>query len=177
MKKYNKCSQFSLPCAYPIPEPPEPKIYSAFRAVSTALTPQTVNAANTQVQYQTEQYDLRDEYLTTAIIGPPAIPASTFIPKSNGIYDIIASVEFLSSAATFVAYDLVISITVGGTAVASDNEHFAVSTNNIVSVSTNIQLKAGDQVQVFVTSTATGTIVSNRAATRFEATRLPSPII
>ncbi|HDR7613193.1 TPA: hypothetical protein QCX47_004947 [Bacillus mycoides] len=176
MKKYNKCSQFPLPCAFPIPEPPE--IQSGFRAVrSTTNTPQAITAATiTQVQYPNEQYDLRNEYTPLATL-PPTIPASTFIPKSNGIYDIIASVLFATTVATpAAAYNLLISITVNNTAVASNSE-LTAEANNAISVSTNIQLKAGDQVQVFITSAEAGSITSNPAFTHFEATRLPSPTI
>lgn len=165
----------AVPCPVPSPiscpiiqGPPIPEIQSAFRAVRNE-TNTTINIpanTNMQVLYPNEQYDLINEYNTFI---------STFIPTTKGIYSIIASVELLFNAVPVLGYDLLISIMVNNTAVASDSEDFTRNSNNIVSVSTNIELNAGDQVQVFVTSSTSGRIASNPATTHFEATRLPSP--
>ena len=170
---------------FPIPEPPE--IQSGFRAVRVTPTPNltisaAVVAAGTPVQviYPTEQYDLRYEYDTITIPPiPPGTLDSSFIPKSKGIYSIIASVEFDPDGDTTVVSSLSLSIvittTIGGTIVITDNDSIPAGGNNIVSVSTNIQLNAGDIVRVFVTTSVPGVIVSNPAATHFQATRFPSP--
>ncbi|MBJ7985046.1 MULTISPECIES: hypothetical protein [Bacillus] len=163
-----------MPCAFPIPEPPKPEIQSAFRAVRNATNPNITIPANTSIQvlYPNEQYDLRNEYNTLT---------STFIPATKGIYSIIASVEFIVTPppTTPTDYRVLISILVNNIAVAIDNDFFntRLGNNNIASVSTNIQLNAGDQVQIFVTSTIAGSIDSDPSSTHFEATRFPSPTI
>lgn len=156
------------PCAFPISEPPRPEIQSAFRAVrngtNEALT--VIQDNPKQVLYPNQQYDLISEYDANT---------SNFSPAKKGIYSIIASVGFTPDDPAEEDFRVTLSIKVGTDIVASDNEFYDEGTNNIVSVSTNIQLKAGDVVQVLVTSTVTGKILSIPASTHFEATRFPSP--
>jgi hypothetical protein len=156
-----------IPGPQGIQGPPGPVPQSAFRAVrdGTNASIPVVADTNVLVLYPNEQYDLINEYSTLT---------STFIPATRGIYSIIASVEF--SADTLDPYRVRITIRVNTINVAIDNDFFStIGNNNVASVSTNIQLNAGDQVQVFVQSSVNGSIVSDPATTRFEATRFPSP--
>ncbi|MEN1934211.1 hypothetical protein AAIE21_01080 [Paenibacillus sp. 102] len=150
--------------------PPIPVPQSAFRAVrdeTNAVIDVPVDTT-VQVLYPNEQYDLLNEYNTFI---------STFIPTTRGIYSIIASVEFRPTTFPSPDYRVLIAIRVNNTQVAIDNDFFStITNNNIASVSTNIQLNAGDVVQVFVRSTLAGIIVSEPPSTRFEATRLSSPL-
>lgn len=158
------------PCEFPLPiqgssgSTPQ----SAFRAVRDVTNASIPVPADTDVQvlYPNEQYDLINEHSTFT---------STFIPETKGIYSIIASVQF--SPVTFInPYRVQIAIRVNNTDVSRDNDFFSIIPfDNDVSVSTNIQLNAGDQVQVFVQSSVAGEIVSDPATTHFEATRFPSP--
>lgn len=158
------------PCEFPLPihGSSGPTLQSAFRVTRDVINPSISVPVDTDVQvfYPNEQYDLINEYSTHT---------STFIPETKGIYSIIASVQF--SPVTFTnPYRVRIAIRVNNTDVARDNDFFStISFDNDVSVSTNIQLNAGDQVQVFVQSSVDGEIVSDPATTHFEATRFPFP--
>ncbi|PEY30795.1 hypothetical protein CN354_24140 [Bacillus cereus] len=161
-------SPCAFPSAFPLPIQGPTELQSAFRAVRDFINDSIPVAADTDVQvlYPNEQYDLINEYSTLT---------STFIPTTKGIYSIIASVGFIPVTFTN-PYRVLITIRVNNTDVALDNDFFStISFGNVVSVSTNIQLNAGDQVQVFVRSSVAGEIISDPAATHFEVTRFPSP--
>jgi hypothetical protein len=142
---------------------------SGFRA--TELVPSAVIPADTftKVRYTNEQYDLTNEY---------APSTSTFSPRRKGVYSIIASIFFLPVAPFTLPALTQINILVNGFYVAFDSETLSTNTGYTVSVSTNIQLNAGDVVEVYMRSSVQGAIVPSPAegvATRFEATRFPSP--
>ncbi|MFE5430809.1 hypothetical protein [Peribacillus simplex] len=138
---------------------------SAFRAVNDVAN-QTVPAdTEVKVLFPTEQFDLGHEY-------NPA--KSTFIPNEDGVYLIIASVQF-SPNNTNDPYRVLIKIRVNGNDVARDNDFFStLDIDNDVAVSTIVELEEGDKVKVFLESTTAGEIVSDSATTRFEAARLVS---
>ncbi|WP_459503635.1 C1q-like domain-containing protein [Bacillus sp. C1] len=140
---------------------------SAFRAVNTGS--QTV-LANTfvKVLFQVEQFDLANEYNPIT---------STFIPKTKGVYSIIGTIGFLPNDLS-QSYRARVEIRVNGNpAIAIDNDFFApINFINAVSVSTIVQLQAGDQVEIYAQSNVDGTIVSSEDGSHFEAARFPSPI-
>lgn len=139
---------------------------SAFRAVNTATSIPVPANTNVKVLYSNEQYDLANEYNTAA---------STFIPAKKGIYSIIASVGFIPNNVVN-PYRVLLAIRVNGVDVARDNDFFStINFRNDVTVSTNIQLNAGDIVEIFVQSSVVGSIGTEAASSRFEATRFPSP--
>jgi hypothetical protein len=141
---------------------------SAFRALNLTM-PQNV-PANTFVKavFPTEQFDLANEYNPIT---------STFRPKKDGVYSIIATIGF-SPNDQMLDYRTRIEIRVNGTtAIAIDNDFFGGDTPfvNAVSVSTIYNLEAGDRVEVFVQSSIAGTIVTSENGSHFEAARFPSP--
>lgn len=160
--------------------PPKPKktldlieeninIASAFRAVSNA---NQIVPANTfvKVNYQRKQFDLANEY------NPGT---STFSPKKNGVYLISATISFTPNN-TNINYRVRIEIRVNGRpAIAIDNDFFGpINIGNVANVSTILNLKAKDKVEVFATSSTAGFINANidgSTSTHFEAARFPSP--
>jgi hypothetical protein len=141
---------------------------SAFRALNLTM-PQNVSA-NTFVKavFPTEQFDLANEYNPIT---------STFRPKKDGVYSIIATIGF-SPNDQMLDYRTRIEIRVKGTtAIAIDNDFFGGNTPfvNAVSVSTIYNLEAGDRLEVFVQSSIAGTIVTSEDGSHFEAARFPSP--
>ncbi|WP_434092406.1 ABC transporter permease [Priestia megaterium] len=142
---------------------------SAFRAIN--LINQTVPADTfVKVLYQSEQFDIANEY-------DPA--NSIFIPKTNGVYSIIATIAF-SPNSTTSDYRAGIQIRVNGNSVAADNDFFGANApfTNEVTVSTILELEAGDLVEIFAVSSVAGVIVQdgvNQNSTHFEAARFPSP--
>lgn len=156
-----------IPCAFPIPEPVSiPQ--SAFRAVNVTVEQSaTADVPVIPVLYPNEIFDLNNEYDPVT---------STFTPKQDGVYLIIASVNFFPDIET--NYRVLILIRVNGVPVASDNDFFGeIPIGDITSVSAILPLKAGDTVNVAVSSSTDGTILSTEFAspTHFEAARFPSP--
>ncbi|WP_225990139.1 MULTISPECIES: hypothetical protein [unclassified Bacillus (in: firmicutes)] len=142
---------------------------SAFRA--TSATNQAVAANETiQVLYQNEQFDLANEYSTTT---------SSFIPKKDGVYNIIGSVHFQPTVLT-TPYQINVSISVNGVSIGPDKEsHGAVNVgtitrDNIVETVDILQLNAGDVVEVVAVSSLAGLFLAGNG-TRFAASRIPSP--
>ncbi|MGN4447635.1 hypothetical protein ACTFOB_22410 [Bacillus cereus group sp. MYBK79-1] len=142
---------------------------SAFRA--TSATNQAVAANETiQVLYQSEQFDLANEYSTTT---------SSFIPKTDGVYNIIGSVHFQPTVLT-TPYQINVSISVNGVSIGPDKEsHGAVNVgtitrDNIVETVDILQLNAGDVVEVVAVSSLAGLFLAGNG-TRFAASRIPSP--
>ncbi|WP_259347382.1 hypothetical protein [Bacillus sp. ME78] len=90
----------------------------------------TALAANSTIQvlYQNEQFDLANEYNTTT---------SKFIPKKDGVYNIIGSVHFQPTIQT-TPYQITVSIAVNGVSIGPDKEvHGAV---NVVGITRGIIL-------------------------------------
>ncbi|WP_260284034.1 hypothetical protein [Peribacillus aracenensis] len=182
---------------------------SAFRANKN--TPQLYKEAGTpsvKVLYQTEQFDLANEY-------NPHI--STFIPTENGIYEITAKVSFCPSKrksdnysknkkdsckcdyckknscdceyckkshsskdkkipSSKEGYAASISINVNGDDMDIVNDFFRKSRPIGLSVTTILQLQAGDRVQVIFSAGANGEILAEAPLTNFQAARFPSPM-
>ncbi|WP_277996805.1 exosporium leader peptide [Bacillus cereus] len=138
---------------------------SAFRAFKS--TDQSV-IANTLsiVTFETTQFDLNGEY----------DGVSTFIPQQDGVYLIITTIIFSPTDDT-LNYVTEVFITVNSTLIAGDDSFFGGNTGllNAVTVSTIVQLNAGDMVQVQAGSTIDGAIASP-LLTNFQAARFPSPV-
>ncbi|HDR5272354.1 TPA: collagen-like protein [Bacillus thuringiensis] len=138
---------------------------SAFRAFKS--TDQSV-IANTLsiVTFETTQFDLNGEY----------DGVSTFIPQQDGVYLIITTIIFSPTDDT-LNYVTEVFITVNSTLIAGDDSFFGGNTGllNAVTVSTIVQLNAGDMVQVQAGSTVDGAIASP-LLTNFQAARFPSPV-
>ncbi|HDR7378844.1 hypothetical protein COF68_27370 [Bacillus toyonensis] len=142
---------------------------SAFRA--TSATNQAVVANSTiQVFYQNEQFDLANEYNTAT---------SRFIPRKDGVYNIIGSVHFQPTVLT-TPYQITVSISVNGVSIGPDKEsHGAVNVvgitrDNIVETVDILRLNAGDIVEVVATPSIAGQFLAGNG-TRFAASRIPSP--
>ncbi|WP_412760953.1 hypothetical protein [Peribacillus frigoritolerans] len=202
---------------------------SAFRANKS--TTQRYEAAVTpfvKVLYQTEQFDLANEY-------NPHI--STFIPTENGIYEITAKASFCPSKSkkdnsskhkedhykcdyckkdhckcdyckkdhckcdyckkdhckcdyykksksskdkkkhsSKEEYVASISIYVNGDVLDIENGFFDKSRTIGLSVTTILQLQAGDRVEVIFSAGANGEILAGAPLTNFQAVRFPSPM-
>ncbi|EEL34684.1 hypothetical protein bcere0019_20660 [Bacillus cereus Rock3-28] len=64
----------------------------------------------------------------------------------------------------------------GNAAIAIDNDFFGpIGFGNVVSVSTIIQLNAGDTVEIYVQSSIDGVLSPLEDGPHFEAARFPSP--
>ncbi|WP_255291807.1 hypothetical protein [Bacillus wiedmannii] len=142
---------------------------SAFRA--TSATNQAVAANSTiQVLYQNEQFDLANEYNTTT---------SKFIPKKEGVYNIIGSVHFQPTIQT-TPYQITVSISVNGVSIGPDKEsHGAVNIagitrDTIVETVDILRLNAGDIVEIVATPSLAGQFLAGNG-TRFAASRIPFP--
>ena len=142
---------------------------SAFRAVNNTVQQNvTAGIQVVPVLYPTEIFDLNNEYNPVA---------STFTPKQDGVYSIIASVNFFPVDVT-INYRVLISIQINGNPVVADNDLFGiVPFSDVTSVSAILQLTAGDTVNVSAASSTNGFLLGNPLAMHFEAARLPSPLI
>ncbi|WP_459500773.1 ABC transporter permease [Bacillus sp. C1] len=141
---------------------------SAFRAVSNVDQNLPANTL-VKVLFQNEQFDLANEY-------NPA--TSVFIPKTDGVYSIIGTVAFGPND-LFQDYNTTIEIRVnGGEIIVSHNTFFGggVFFLNDVTVTTILELQAGDMVEIFAQSNQDGVIFISDGVTRFEAARYPSPL-
>ena len=139
---------------------------------STFRARNTVNQnvpANTfvKVLFQNEQFDLANEY-------NPA--TSIFMPKTKGVYSIIGTIGFFPND-TNLNYRARVEIRVNGNAaIAIDNDFFGpIGFGNVVSVSTIIQLNAGDTVEIYAQSSIDGVLSPLEDGSHFEAARFPSP--
>lgn len=125
---------------------------SAFRAVNTSVDQiVTANTPVAPVLYPNEQFDLNKEYNPNK---------STFTPRQEGIYLIIASVSFFPNSPN-TNYRLVLNIRVNNIPVVTDDEFFGpnpVESGDQVSVSGILNLKKGDKVTISLFSTTNGTI-------------------
>ncbi|GAB6709629.1 exosporium leader peptide-containing protein [Bacillus cereus] len=138
---------------------------SAFRAFKSTDQSVTANTLSI-VTFETTQFDLNGEY----------DGVSTFIPQQDGVYLIIATIIFSPTDDT-LNYVTEVFITVNSTLIAGDDSFFGGNTGllNAVTVSTIVQLNAGDMVQVQAGSTIDGAIASP-LLTNFQAARFPSPV-
>lgn len=142
---------------------------SGFKAASTANQDIPPNTPVSPILYNDVIFDLNNEY-------DPDL--STFSPKQDGVYSIIASVNFIPGVET--DYRMFIVIRVKGIPKAGNNEFFSgtpLLAGDVVSVSTILQLAAGDTVTISTFSSTAGMIISNPIFTHFEAARFPSPLM
>lgn len=145
---------------------------SAFKAVNETFE-QNVIADNlvVPVRYPNEIFDLNDEY------DPEE---STFSPKQDGLYSVIASVNFgpvVNGQIIPTNYRVLIVIRVNGAPVVADNDFFGeIPIGSGISVSAILQLNAHDEVNIAIVSSTNGVLFANPLGMRFEAARLPSPL-
>lgn len=168
MYSYNKnnCN----PCAFPVPipgpqGPPGPVPQSAFRARKINQQEYQNNVVS-PVTYEFQVFDLNDEY---------DVINSTFTPKQNGVYLVVASIGILANVADR-ASQLVIQV--NGNTVLNDNEGFPNTYPFLptIRVSGILFLNAGEKVTVSHNSTGPGSISSTASITHFEVARFPSPL-
>ena len=142
---------------------------SVFRAVNNTGQ-QSVNADTlvAPVLFPDVIFDLNNEYEPVT---------STFTPKQDGVYSIIASVSFAPSVR--LDYRVLTSIQINGNPVVADNNFFVVIPfSDVTSVSAILQLTAGDEVNVAAVSSVNGFLgIANPLVMHFEAARFPSPLI
>lgn len=146
---------------------------SAFRAVNSTVEQNvTANTLVVPVLYPDEIFDLNNEYDPVT---------STFTPKQDGLYSIIASVNFGPVVGGIIVptnYRVLILILVNGNAVVADNDFFGeLPIGDATSVSAILQLEAGDEVNVSALSSTNGVLFAVPLAMHFEAARLPSSVI
>lgn len=158
---YNLCN----PCAFPpIQTQAEPR--SAFRAANAATTQSVGPADLTQIAYPNKIFDLNNEYDPIT---------STFTPKQDGIYLIIASLSFNPNVPSNYSLRMFIDIN-RETAAAADNDFFGEEvtvTSNLLNVSTITQLSRNDNVQILAQATVDGITVPDQIFMHFEAVRFP----
>ncbi|WP_166695212.1 exosporium leader peptide-containing protein [Bacillus cereus] len=138
---------------------------SAFRAFKSTDQSVTANTLSI-VTFETTQFDLNGEY----------DGVSTFIPQQDGVYLIITTIIFRPTDDT-LNYVTEAFITVNSALIAGDDSFFGGNTGllNAVTVSTIVQLNAGDMVQVQAGSTIDG-VIASPLLTNFQAARFPSPV-
>ena len=146
---------------------------AAFRAVNnTAEQNVTADTLVVPVLYPDELFDLNNEYDPVA---------STFTPKQDGVYSIIASVNFgpvVDGVIVPTNYRVLIVIRINGNPVVADNDFFGeIPIGSGITVSAILQLTAGDEVNVAAISSTNGVFFANPLGMHFEAARLPSPLI
>lgn len=132
---------------------------SAFRAIKTVAQTILKTGEGVKVFFQTEQFDLANEYDPVT---------STFIPKQHGIYSIIASVSFVPLG--HPTGSILLQIRVNGNIVASNSEPTTI--DGSASVSTTLQLQADDRVEVFFDSDNKGKIRAGSARNYFEGAQV-----
>ncbi|WP_179958624.1 collagen-like protein [Bacillus sp. SH5-2] len=146
---------------------PGPVPQSAFKAVKSNNQNYS-EGVFTQVTYESEVFDLNDEYNPIT---------STFIPKQNGVYFVLASmiIVVLDHAEKL---DSRLNILVNNIPVITVTEAFPsfFTFNAIISISGILRLNAGDKVTVGLECFDPGVINSFPNSTHFEAARFPSPL-
>lgn len=143
--------------------PPGPVVQSAFRAVKTVN--QAITPGANLITFENEEFDLNAEY-------NPA--TSAFIPEQDGIYLIKATAFFSPTEPSDNVVAIFISLDGGVSGVDFANELMRANVLfNIVAVSTIVQLRAGDVVQIFGGGSVPGSLFAN--STLFSAARFPSP--
>ena len=146
---------------------------SAFRAVNTTAEQSvTADTLVVPVLYPDKIFDLNNEYDPVT---------STFTPKQDGVYSIIASVNFgpvVDGEIVPTNYRVLTVIRVNGNPVVADNDFFGeIPIGSGISVSAILQLATGDEVNVAAVSSTNGVLFANPLGMHFEAARLPSPVI
>ncbi|MES5896557.1 hypothetical protein [Bacillus cereus group sp. RP43] len=144
--------------------PTGPVPQSAFRAVNGS--PQTIGTNFTLVGFDTEEFDLNNEYIPGNV--------SLFIPKQDGVYLIEASIG-VTVETTEPTFTIAIVIFLNSSPIQVKNNFINSNAINIVAVSSILQLQAGDTVQIFAASGEIGTISEEISVTNFAAARFPSP--
>lgn len=134
---------------------------SAFRALNNVNTPLEAHNAN-KVRFQTEQYDLANEY---------DLNTSTFVPRENGVYTLTSSVKFKPFNSGPYNLDIVFLITNKGETEGRDNEAFAGKRSGIITTSETLWLNAGDQVVVGMRSSING-MIQGDGSTTFSAVKV-----
>ncbi|MGX5516020.1 exosporium leader peptide-containing protein [Bacillus cereus] len=136
--------------------------FRAFKSIDQSVTANTLSI----VTFETTQFDLNGEY----------DGVSTFIPQQDGVYLIITTIIFRPTDDT-LNYVTEAFITVNSALIAGDDSFFGGNTGllNAVTVSTIVQLNAGDMVQVQAGSTIDG-VIASPLLTNFQAARFPSPV-
>ncbi|MEK4837918.1 exosporium leader peptide-containing protein [Bacillus sp. FSL L8-0152] len=136
--------------------------FRAFKSIDQSVTANTLSI----VTFETTQFDLNGEY----------DGVSTFIPQQDGVYSIITTIIFSPTDDT-LNYVTEVFITVNSALIAGDDSFFGGNTGllNAVTVSTIVQLNAGDMVQVQAGSTIDG-VIASPLLTNFQAARFPSPV-
>ncbi|WP_100373031.1 hypothetical protein [Bacillus sp. FJAT-45037] len=134
---------------------------SAFKAVNKSSVQVVPANQMIHVDYPDVDFDLNHEYCPVT---------STFSPRHNGIYLVIASLNF---AAVDPANRVLINIEVNGQVVVSDNDYWDLGTRtDVTAVSGIVRLRVGDKVTISMESVSSGEIVNRPNATHFEAARL-----
>ncbi|MCU5581168.1 hypothetical protein OCF65_11795 [Bacillus toyonensis] len=166
MSSKNRCYVPWLPCAFP-PIPETSVLRSAFRAFNATTTQNVGSADLTQIVYPNKVFDLNNEYDPIT---------STFTPKQDGIYLIIASLSFSPNVPSNYSLRMFIDIN-RERAAAADNDFFGEEvtvTSNLLSVSTITQLSKNDNVQILAQATADGITVPGQSFIHFESAKLLS---
>ncbi|MED4155956.1 ABC transporter permease [Priestia aryabhattai] len=143
-------------------------INSAFRATNIFNKQGVLPFTSVKVFFPNEQFDLGNNEYNSA--------TSTFFPEVKGLYSFSASVVF-DADDPFATYQLTLAFSVNKSIVSINNNFIGFTAeNSIIEVNDILQLKAGDQVEVIIRSTTSGTIIPNNNV-RFAGARLPSPKI
>ncbi|SFM27218.1 hypothetical protein SAMN03159341_12341 [Paenibacillus sp. 1_12] len=145
---------------------------SAFRAFNFIQSIPVTTGPEVQVLFPEKEFDLNNEY-------DPALDA--FIPKSDGIYSIIASIFFVPNDFNVDHY-LGINIIVNDLDTLGGDDNFHGGgfnfVGNVVSCSIITKLKAGDRITVRAGASVSGNIEGpnisefSRKDTSFSAARL-----
>ncbi|PEU80205.1 hypothetical protein CN394_14635, partial [Bacillus anthracis] len=140
-----------------------PTPQSAFRAVNTQS--QLLGTGFTQVVFPTEQFDLNNEYNTAT---------STFIPAQGGVYLVQATVALSGGGPNALRLDIFVNNNTR--ALEVENIFAGALMINTVTVSTILQLGAGESVNIFaVCQPSPFNTFSGLDTVHFEAARFPSP--
>ncbi|MGF2614703.1 ABC transporter permease [Rossellomorea vietnamensis] len=140
---------------------------SAFRAVS--LEDQQIEAEEaTKVFFREEAFDLGREYQRRN---------SLFVPRRDGVYLIQGTLSFAPDSFD-ENYRTRVDIRINGNPYeAADNDFWGsgLEIENVVQVSAILQLEAGDEVEIYAESSASGTIAAYQPGsntTSFSAAKL-----
>jgi len=144
--------------------PTGPVPQSAFRAVNGSSQP--IGTTINLVRFDTEEFDLNNEYIPGNV--------SVFIPKQDGVYLIEASIGVTAETAE-PTFTIAALISLNSSFIQVKNNLINSNAINIVTVSSILQLQAGDTVQIFGVSGEIGTISEDISVTNFAAARFPSP--
>lgn len=169
-KKRKDSTHLDLTAMPPVPSEPTSEVLalikpSSFKALNTTFD-QTVTANYpVKMQFSAKQFDLANEYNTDT---------STFNPSTTGIYFILVNLIF-NPFDLNGDYRTRIEIRVNGKqAAAMEHDFFSGDGHNMAGISSILQLRGGDQVEIFAKSNISGTFFASENETRFEAVRILS---